>query len=85
MVLVLEWFVCYSMSLSVIQIVQSANVAQAETLFDDILKEDADLARLRLLPGVQHIVDEYVLGSRRLCAELACNDHSFHRPSARHS
>lgn len=37
---------------------QNANIAHAETLFDEVMKEDADLAKLRLLPGMQQVVDE---------------------------
>lgn len=40
------------------QVLQNANIAVAETLLDDLIKDDAELAKLRLLPGVQPVIDE---------------------------
>lgn len=39
---------------------QQANIAAAETLLDDLIKDDPELNRIRLLPGVQTVLDEYV-------------------------
>ena len=38
---------------------ESANLDVVETLFDDIFRDDAEVAKVKLLPGVQSILDEY--------------------------
>lgn len=38
---------------------REANIVVAETLFDDLLKGDAEMARLRVLPGLQDLVEEF--------------------------
>jgi hypothetical protein len=37
---------------------QEANIAVADTLYDDIMKDDLDLSRIRSFPGIQSVLDE---------------------------
>eukprot|EP00500_Bicosoecida_sp_ms1_P011504 CAMPEP_0203819972 /NCGR_PEP_ID=MMETSP0115-20131106/38108_1 /ASSEMBLY_ACC=CAM_ASM_000227 /TAXON_ID=33651 /ORGANISM="Bicosoecid sp, Strain ms1" /LENGTH=530 /DNA_ID=CAMNT_0050728969 /DNA_START=179 /DNA_END=1771 /DNA_ORIENTATION=+ len=44
---------------AVLEELSAANIEVAETLFEDLLKEDAEMPRLRVLPGLQDLLEEF--------------------------
>lgn len=41
------------------QQLESANMSVVETLFDDMFKEDSEMSKLRLLPGITELLENY--------------------------